>query len=467
MKQQTSPGALPECLEQETLSEVSALLEKRFLAAPRAFVRTYGCQQNEADSQRLWGVLRLLGCVEAADPLSADLILFNTCAVRDAAERRVLGNVGALKGLKEARREVLIIVCGCMPQQESAREKLRESYPYVDIVFGASAPHRLPALIRRRLVEGRRVIDGTDPTPPPESTPISRPGGPMAWLPIMQGCDNFCSYCVVPYVRGRECSRDPHEILREAESLIAAGYKEITLLGQNVNSYGKGIPGASFPALLEQLDKLPGVFRLRFMTSHPKDCTDQLLDTVAASKKVVHHIHLPVQSGSSSVLERMNRRYSREDYLALIRRARERIPDVTFSSDIIVGFPGESEEEFLETLSLVREVQFLCLFTFLYSKRGGTPAATMEGQISPGDKKRRFGELLAVQGEIGRALYEGYVGQTLRVLCQGPGKKSGTFVGRSDQNVIVEFTGTAVVGEFCSVTVRSAKNAALAGIIEP
>ena len=311
---------------------------------PKAYIVTFGCQQNVSDSERIKGMLRLCGYGLTDSPENADFILFNTCAVRGHAEDRVWGNVGAMKKYKRDNKNLIIAVCGCMAQQQSVADRFRTSYPYVDIVFGTQVGHRLPELIYKRISGGKRVFElSLDNTPVVEGVPVWRDGDTKGWLPIMYGCDNFCSYCIVPYVRGRERSRASDEILREAEEMIKSGFKEIMLLGQNVNSYGKGLKeDINFAKLLRKINAIEGDFRIRFMTSHPKDCTVELLDAMRDCSKVERHLHLPFQSGSSRILKQMNRRYDREGYLSLIKAARERMPDIEFTSDIIVGFPGET-----------------------------------------------------------------------------------------------------------------------------
>ena len=346
---------------------------------PMLYVHSFGCQQNVNDGEKIKGVLTDIGFGLAARPEDADLIVFNTCAVREHAEQRVFGNVGALKGLKEANPKLLIAVSGCMAQQKEIVEKFKKHYPFVDIVFGVNGIDTLPDILCEKLATRKRVLRmPAERGEIIEDMPIRRDSTFRAWLPIMYGCDNFCSYCIVPYVRGRERSRASADILREFRQLVAEGYKDITLLGQNVNSYGKGLPeDITFAALLRMLDAVPGDYRIRFMTSHPKDATRELIDTIANSAHISRHLHLPVQSGSNSILAQMNRKYTVEDYLSLIAYAKRRMPEMTYSSDIIVGFPGETEEDFCATEALIREVEYMQLFTFIYSKRTGTAAASM------------------------------------------------------------------------------------------
>ena len=344
---------------------------------PLAYVRSYGCQQNVNDGEKIKGVLQDVGYGLCDNVEHADLILFNTCAVREHAEQRVFGNVGALKKLKEQNPRLMIGICGCMAQQEHIVEKLRQSYPYVDLVFGVDGIDRLPAMLAERIRKGKRYLEKPEErNAVVEELPIRRDSGFRAWLPIMYGCDNFCTYCIVPYVRGRERSREPAAILAEFKQLVAQGYKEITLLGQNVNSYGKGLENPiDFADLLNLLCEVPGDYQIRFMTSHPKDASRKLIDTIAAQEHLCKHIHLPVQSGSDRLLKEMNRHYNVAQYMDLINYAKEKVPGVTFSSDIIVGFPGETEEDFAATLDLIRKVGYMQLFTFIYSKRTGTKAA--------------------------------------------------------------------------------------------
>ncbi len=427
---------------------------------PVAYIRTYGCQQNVSDSEKLAGMLALMGYAIADGPESADLILFNTCAVRENAEERVFGNVGMLKSAKEQNRGLIIGLCGCMTQQEHVARELRARFPYVDLVFGTHALPRLPELLWRKLHEGGRILDiGEGEGAIAEALPLRRGGKLRAWVPVMYGCDNFCSYCVVPLVRGRERSRELSVIVEEVRGLVASGYKEIFLLGQNVNSYGKNLTTpVRFSALLKALNDLPGDFIIRFMTSHPKDCDEALIDTIAACEKVERHLHLPVQSGSDTILAAMNRHYTAARYLQLIEYAREKIPGILFTSDIIVGFPGETEEDFEATCDLVRRVEYQALFTFLYSRREGTAAADLPDTLPKEERARRFDKLLELQRGIGRRVHDSLVGKTLRVLAEGPGKTApGRITGKSGEGVIVEFDGTPeLAGSFVHVKVTQA-----------
>lgn len=444
------------------------LLGERFSEAPLAFVKTFGCQQNVSDSERVLGVLCALGCGVAESEAEADIIVYNTCAVREGAESRVLGHIGALKALKVQNPRILIIICGCMTQREEMAERIRKSYQHVDIVLGASGAHRLPELIRRRISEDRRIIDITPVQTIEEGVPKNRKSRASVSVPIMEGCDNFCSYCIVPFVRGRERSREPREIIAEARELVRGGCREITLLGQNVNSYGKGLaPQVSFPDILREVNAIPGNFRISFMTSHPKDCSPELLDAVAQCEKVCRRLHLPVQSGSDRILSLMNRRYTREDYIKLVRLAREKIPGVQITSDIIVGFPGEQYEDFLQTLELIKTVRFTSLYTFLYSRRSGTAAAQLPDKISANEKGRWFSELTQEQEKIGGKIYSSYIGKTITVLTESRRERAGTLTGRDEYGIITEFAGeSGLIGEFVEVFITGALRWALQGEIK-
>ncbi len=389
-------------VQKEYTEKVRTVLSSRYPTAPKAFVHTYGCQGNVADSEHIKGMLIEMGYVLCDDVSEADFILYNTCAIREHAEDRVFGNVGALKKYKKERPGLIIALCGCMMQQEHIAEKIKKSYPFVNLVFGTHVTHKLPELVSKVLCTGKRVfcIDQSDGVIA-EGLPSSRDSGENAWLPIMYGCNNFCSYCIVPHVRGRERSRKPDVILDEAKTLVKEGYKLITLLGQNVNSYGKNCDfDVNFAELIRRIDEIEGDFKFDFMTSHPRDCSFELIDVLSQSKHFCGHLHLPVQSGNNRILKEMNRHYTREHYLELIEYAKKRIPNVDITTDIIVGFPGETYEEFLDTLSLVREVRYGSMFTFIYSPRKGTPAAEMPDPVSKEEKTKWFLELLKVQETI-------------------------------------------------------------------
>ena len=432
----------------------------------RAFVLTFGCQQNEADSEKLAGMSESMGYVLTDTPDDADLILVNTCAIREHAEKKALSIVGQYKHLKAKKPTLMIGVCGCMVTQEHRKEEIKHRYPYVDFVFGTSSLHRLPQLMWEKLTRGKRLFCPEESAYlVAEGLPIHRNSNYRAWVSVMYGCNNFCSYCIVPYVRGRERSREMGEIVKEVADLVARGYKDITLLGQNVNSYGKDSGrGYDFADLLAELDRIDGDYVLRFMTSHPKDASRKLIDVMAASRHVAHQFHLPMQSGSDTILRAMNRHYDTAKYLDTVSYMRERIPDVTLTSDIIVGFPGESEEDFEGTLDMLRRVGFDMLYSFIYSPRKGTPAAEME-QVSAEIKSARFERLLATQNEIATEKNQGLVGKTLRVLCDGVSKSNDAlYSGRTDGNKIAFFEGDEKdTGTYVSFLVERADACALYG----
>ena len=455
--------------QSEYLSLIAELmLIRKRGEVPLAYVRTYGCQQNVADSERIKGMLAAAGYSFTDTPDDADFILFNTCAVREHAEDRVFGNVGALKNLKRKHPSVLIALCGCMMEQEHVTKRIKDSFPFVGLVFGTHCLHEFPQLLYQCLVDGTRVfVRDNDDKLVHEGIPACRDSAFKGWLPIMYGCDNFCTYCIVPYVRGRERSREPAIILDEARAMIDGGYKEITLLGQNVNSYGKGLsPRPNFAGLIGEIDRIPGDYWLRFMTSHPKDCTRELIDTIADSEHISLHLHLPFQSGSDRVLKAMNRHYDRKKYLSIVNYAKQRIPNVSLTSDVIVGFPGETYEDFQQTLSLIREVGFTSLFTFIYSPRKGTPAAEMDNPISDEEKGRWFRELLDVQEEIAASRCAAMVGLIEKVLVEEKAKKEGRLCGRTSGNIIVEFDGDdSLIGTFQNVRITEARNWILYGAL--
>lgn len=400
--------------------QIRALLDQR-PGQKLAYVDTYGCQQNEADSERLRGYLARMGYAFSPTEEGADLVLLNTCAIREHAEQRVFGNVGALTHTKRRHPEQVICLCGCMARQDHVAQRLRQSFPHVDLVFGPQLLWQFPQLLLDRLTSGKRVFATEDvPGAVAEGIPVVRQNRQKAWVSIMYGCNNFCTYCIVPYVRGRERSRSPEKIVEEVRQLAAEGYKEITLLGQNVNSYGKDLPEPwDFADLLRELDKIDGDYLIRFMSSQPKDASFKLFDTMARSRHVAHQLHLPVQSGSDRVLRAMNRPYDRAKYLDLIGYARKVMPDLVLTSDVIIGFPGETEAEAMETVDLVRQVEFDALFTFIFSPRPGTPAAQMDDPVPRAEKQKWFDILCSTQNEISARLHAGYVGRTLRVLVDG------------------------------------------------
>ena len=436
-------------------------------ARPLAMVDTYGCQQNEADSEKLRGYLTEMGYGFTQDEFQADVIVVNTCAVREHAEMRVLGNVGALTHSKKARPGQIIAVCGCMVQQEHMAQKIKMSYPVVDLVFGPHELWRFPELLEQVMEKHRRVFAAEkDDGAVAEGIPVRRDGAVKAWLSIMYGCNNFCTYCIVPYVRGRERSRLPEDVVAEARELVAAGYKDITLLGQNVNSYGKDLDcGVDFADLIRMINDIPGDFRIRFMTSHPRDATGKLFCTMAECEKCAHHIHLPVQSGSDRILKQMNRHYDRAKYLAEIETARRYMPDIVITTDIIVGFPGETEEDFADTLSLCEEVRFDAMFTFIYSKRVGTPAAAMPDPYTREDKQKHFDALTELSNRISGEKHKEYEGRTLRVLIDGEtGKEEYNLSSRTNGGRLVHLKGDpALIGQFAEVKITASNTWALYG----
>ncbi len=444
--------------------------QDNLLSGPRgllAFVDTYGCQQNEADSEHIRGWLAEMGYGFTQDEFEADVIVVNTCAVREHAEMRVLGNVGALNHTKKNKPGQIIAVCGCMVQQEHMAQKLKNSFRIVDLVFGPHELWRFPELFERVLEEKKRVFaTGPDDGAVTEGLPVRRDGKVKAWLSIMYGCNNFCSYCIVPYVRGRERSRRPEQIVEEARALVQEGYKDITLLGQNVNSYGRDLDsGVDFADLLAMINDIPGDFLIRFMTSHPKDATEKLFVTMARCEKCARHIHLPVQSGSDRVLRRMNRVYTREKYLETVRLARSYMPDIVLTTDIIVGFPGETEEDFSDTLSLVEQVRYDAMFTFIYSKRVGTPASEMPDPYSREEKQAHFDRLLELANRISGEKHAEYVGRTLRVLVDGEtGSDKYNLSSRTNGGRLVHLAGdAALIGRFINVRITGSTTWALFG----
>lgn len=433
--------------------------------APMAYVRTYGCQQNVADSEKIKGMFEEMGCKICETAEEADIIIFNTCAIREHAEDRVFGNVGALKALKKKKPSLIIGLCGCMMEQEHVAQKIHKSFPYVNLVFGTHAIHRLPELIYNCAAVNKRLIErGNDDGKIYEGIPVHHDGSFKGWLPIMYGCDNYCSYCIVPYVRGRERSRTSESIFSDANEMINSGFKEITLLGQNVNSYGKGLEEETdFADLLGGVAAIEGDFWVRFMTSHPKDASKKLIDTIAENPKICNHIHLPFQSGSDRILKRMNRKYDRKRYMEIVEYAKKKIPDLSLTSDVIVGFPGETYEEFQETLDLIREVEFTSLFTFIYSPRTGTPAAKMEDPYTHEQKAQRMSELLAVQEKIAAKRCAEMVGRNYRVLVEEQARE-GVLNARTQNNIVVELKSSPeLIGTFQNVEITEARNWILRG----
>ena len=431
---------------------------------PKAYVETYGCQQNEADSERIRGMLTQSGYAICHEAEGADVVVMNTCAIREHAEQRVFGNLGALTHTKKRHPGQKIFLCGCMAGQEHVVERIRKSYPHVDGVFSTHHLWEFPSLLYQVLTSKKRAFAVADEAGSiAEGLPVERSGSLKTWVSIMYGCNNFCTYCIVPYVRGRERSRMPEDVLAECKELIAAGAKEITLLGQNVNSYGKDLGlGMDFADLLEQIALLDGDFLVRFMTSHPRDAGKKLFDTMAKYPKIAKQLHLPFQSGSSRVLKAMNRHYNREQYLELVNYAKSVMPDLVLTSDVIVGFPGETAEEFEETLTLIEQVRYDSLFTFIFSPRIGTPAAAMEDPTPKEEKNARFDRLCALQNRISEEIHRDYVGKTFRCLVDG--KDKDLLTARTEGGRLVRFEGNeALIGTYQNLTITGSTTWSLTG----
>ena len=435
--------------------------------AVHALVDTFGCQQNVADSQHIMGMLEAMGCDFVTEPAEADIIVLNTCAIRDHAEKRVYGNLGALTHTKKANPEQIICLCGCMAQRPEVAEKVRQSYRHVDLVFGPQALWKFPELLYQVYTRRGRVFSvENEHGSIAEGMPVVREGRTRAWVSIMYGCNNFCSYCIVPYVRGRERSRDPEQIIAEVRQLAAEGYKEITLLGQNVNSYGKDLgTGYDFADLLAALDEIPGDYLIRFMSSQPKDASFKLFDTMARCSHVAKQLHLPVQSGSDRVLRAMNRPYDKARYLELITYARKVMPELVLTSDVIIGFPGETEEEAMETVALVEQVRFDALFTFIFSPRPGTPAAKMDDPVPRAEKQVWFDRLCDAQNKISEEIHAQYVGRTLRCLIDGQSDDSRwPLTARTAGGRLVHLVGDAsAIGNYHDVKITDSNTWALFG----
>ena len=434
---------------------------------PTAYVETYGCQQNEADSERIRGLLIQSGYAIVSSAEGADVVVMNTCAIREHAQQRVFGNLGALTHTKRRHPGQKIFLCGCMAGQEIVVNRIKNSYPHVDGVFSTHHLWQFPEILSRVLLTGKRTFFTEDEAGSiVEGLPQSRDSKLKAWVSIMYGCNNFCTYCIVPYVRGRERSRKWEDILAECKALVDSGIKDITLLGQNVNSYGKDLDqGVDFADLLAKIAELPGDFLIRFMTSHPRDASQKLFDTMARYPKIAKQLHLPFQSGSSRVLKAMNRHYDRETYLEKVTYAKTVMPELVLTSDVIVGFPGETEEEFEETISLIEQVHYDSLFTFIFSPRPGTPAFSMDDPTSKQEKNRRFDKLCAVQNSISEQLHGGYIGKTLRCLVDGKDKEFLT--ARTEGGRLVRFMGDEdLIGKFIPITITGATTWSLQGRID-
>ena len=433
---------------------------------PLAYVETYGCQQNEADSEQLRGLLSEAGYAITDTAEGADVVIMNTCAIREHAEQRVFGNLGALTHTKRRHPRQKIFLCGCMAGQEHVVQRIRKSYPHVDGVFSTHHLWQFPELLHRVLSTGKRTYFVEDEAGSiAEGIPHLRDSKLKAWVSIMYGCNNFCTYCIVPYVRGRERSRKMADILAECRTLVENGCKDITLLGQNVNSYGKDLEEkVDFSDLLQAISQIPGEFLIRFMTSHPRDASQKLFDTMAASPKIAKQLHLPFQSGSSRVLKAMNRHYDRETYLEKVAYAKSVMPGLVLTSDVIVGFPGETEEEFEETLTLIQQVHYDSLFTFIFSPRAGTPAASMEDPTTKEEKNRRFDRLCALQNSISEQIHRDYVGKTMRCLVDGRDKDMLT--ARTEGGRLVRFAGDdSLIGSFRDLTITGATTWSLTGVL--
>ncbi len=433
--------------------------------APGFYIQTLGCQQNEADSERMAGLARLMGYRPVKDPKDARLIFVNTCAIREHAEVRAFSFIGEYKHIKDEYPDTIIGVGGCMVTQDHRIDKIKHSFPYVSFTFDTGAIHLLPELVLGALKKEKRTFIKSENYAIAENIPVHRSNNYMGWLSIMYGCNNFCSYCIVPYVRGRERSRQPAAIIKEAKEMVAAGIKDITLLGQNVNSYGKDTGDMSFAGLVREICKIEGDFKIRFMTSHPKDASDELIQVMAEEKKVVPHFHLPVQSGSDKILRAMNRKYTKEKYLETVEKLKNAVPDVSITSDIIVGFPGETEEDFEETLDLMKTVRYDMVFSFIYSPREGTPAAEMSDQIPHSVSAERMGRLLKLQDEICLERNQRFIGKTVEVLCESVSKNDPEMMtGRADAPRPIHFKGDeTMIGKIIKIKITAADKYSLCG----
>ena len=431
------------------------------------FISTFGCQMNEEDSEKMSGMLKSMGYEKAENKEEASIIIFNTCCVRENAELKVFGNLGALKGLKKKRPDLIIGICGCMMQQKGMAEEIMEKFPFVDMIFGTHNAYKFPEYLNRVKQEGKAVCEiYNEETEIVEGLPLDRESSIKAFVTIMYGCNNFCTYCIVPYVRGRERSRKPEDIENEIKDLVANGYKEITLLGQNVNSYGKGLDEEiDFAKLLRRINEIDGLERIRFMTSHPKDLSDDVIYAIRDCGKICEQIHLPVQSGSDDILKKMNRHYDIEKYLSIIEKIKKEIPGVAITTDIIVGFPGESEEDFEGTLDMIKEVEYDSAFTFIYSRRKYTPADMMLNQVDDSVKHERFNRLVEVVNEICAKKNLEYEGKCVEVLVEGPSKNDDNkLMGRTRTGKLVNFTGSKdSIGKLVNVKITKASSFSLKG----
>ena len=467
MKQNREISAEEMAQQQDYIRKIRTMTEGRE-SQPLAFVETYGCQQNTSDSEKIKGMLFEMGYDFCEDAMHADLVIYNTCAVRENAELRVFGNLGALKHQKRRRPDMIIGVCGCMMQQAHIAETIQKKYTHVDLVFGTHALYRMPELLYEAMQKQRVFATENEDGRIAEEISYFRSEPPLARIPIMYGCNNFCTYCIVPYVRGRERSRDAEHILDEVREVARKGYREVMLLGQNVNSYGNDLEsGLSFAALLQAVCRTDGIERVRFMTSHPKDLSDELIAVMASEKKICKQLHLPVQSGSDRVLKAMNRKYTRDQYLSLVKKVRAAMPEIVLTTDIIVGFPGETDADFAETVSLLKEVEYDTIFSFIYSKRNGTPAAKMPDVMDEAQKHQNFEAMLAVQNEISRRKNDAYLGRTETVLVEGLSKNNQeTLTGRTEGGKVVNFPGTKEqIGQMVKVKITKTQTWSLFGEI--
>jgi len=430
----------------------------------KAFLLVYGCQMNVSDAERMAGELASIGYARTDEMQAADLILIHTCCVRESAEDRVYGKIGEIKHLKEQNPRLIFGITGCMAQKEG--DALIARAPHIDFVLGTSKVHELKNVVRELERERGHIVDvNLTETELPDGGPVAREGKLSAWIPIMYGCNNFCTYCIVPYVRGRERSRRPEDVVAEVREAVAQGYKEVTLLGQNVNSYGKDHKLADFADLLKMVDEVPGIERVRFMTSHPKDLSDKLIETIAHGKHICEHIHLPVQYGSDKILSAMHRIYTVDSYRALVERIRKAIPNVALTTDLIVGFPGETDEDFAQMLDFLREIRYDSAYTFIYSKRSGTPAAKMENQVPDAQKHERLEMLMAVQNEISREINDQFLDTVQEIMVEGPSKNDDAmWSGRTRTNKLVIFPhGTEQPGDFVNVKITHPQTWVLKG----
>ena len=435
--------------------------------AKKYFVITYGCQMNIHESEKISGILTKLGYAPCDSEKDADIIVFNTCCIRENAEKKAEGNIGALKQLKKKNKNLIICVGGCMTQQKGYAEVLHQKFPFIDVIFGTHNLEKFEELLTKKLTQKKCLISVLDKELEViEGTPKTRTSFPNAWVNITYGCNNFCTYCIVPYVRGRERSRKPQDIYNECVDLIKEGYKEITLLGQNVNSYGNDLEGVNFSYLLKLINSIDGKFRLRFMTNHPKDFTEELISTISQCDKVCKCVHLPIQSGSNNILKKMNRRYTREDYLYKVELLRKYMPDIAITTDIMVGFPTESEQDYLDTVDIVERVQFSGAFTFIYSKRKGTPAAEMDGQIDEETATKRIVKLIDIQNSNNREQSKKYLGKVVEILCEGYDTKKKKYLGRDTHGRMAYFScDQDIIGKFVNVKITKTGGISLIGEI--